>query len=140
MANDLLNAAIRDSGLDIFQIAEPRGSITNRPAMARRPRPVPPLPPETRRALGVDEAELWPETGRSRGRAALEEIVAAPPAAATPTRRTGARCSISRRAGRPARLLARTVTTAKSIIKRWPPKPRADARSASASPTPAARP
>lgn len=80
MANDLLNAAIRDSGLDIFQVADVAGvdyRTVQRWLGGRVPYPR--YRQKLATALGVDEAELWPETGRSRGRAALEEIIAACP-------------------------------------------------------------
>jgi lambda repressor-like predicted transcriptional regulator len=78
MANDLLNGAIRDSGLDIFQVADAAGvdyRTVQRWLGGRVPYPR--YRQKLAAALRVDEAELWPETARSRGRAAMEEIVAA---------------------------------------------------------------
>ena len=77
MANDLLNAAIREAGLDVYEVADIAGvnyRSVQRWIGGRVPHPR--YRQKLTEALGVEEQELWPETGRLRGKALLGEIVA----------------------------------------------------------------
>lgn len=85
MANDLLITAIRDAGLDVDQVADVAGAdprTVQRWLAGRIPHP------RYRHKLavhfGVEEHELWPETGRARGQTALGEITAAYPRRSDP--------------------------------------------------------
>ncbi|MBV9001218.1 MAG: hypothetical protein JO304_19335 [Solirubrobacterales bacterium] len=80
MANDLLITAIRNAGLDLDQVADIAGAdvrTVQRWLGGRVPHP------RYRHKLaihfGLEESELWPETGRARGKIALIEIIAAYP-------------------------------------------------------------
>lgn len=77
MANDLLGGAIRAAGLDVYEVADVAGvnyRSVQRWIGGRVPHPR--YRQKLAQALGVDEQELWPETGRVRGKALLGEIVA----------------------------------------------------------------
>ena len=80
MANDLLITTIRESGLDILEVADIAGAdprTVQRWLGGRVPHPR--YRVKLAQALHLEEQELWPETGRARGKAALAEIAAAVP-------------------------------------------------------------
>jgi len=80
MANDLLITAIRESGLDILEVADIAGAdprTVQRWLGGRVPHPR--YRVKLAQALHLEEQQLWPETGRVRGKAALGEIAAAFP-------------------------------------------------------------
>ena len=78
MVNDLLTAAIRAANLDQHQLADVAGvdpKTVERWISGRVPHP------RHRavivREVGVEEAQLWPDTARVRGRSGMEEITGA---------------------------------------------------------------
>ncbi len=85
MANDLLITTIREAGLDINDVADIAGAdprTVQRWLAGRVPHPRYRI--KIAQALHVEEHDLWPETGRARGRAALGEIIAAFPRRSDP--------------------------------------------------------
>jgi transcriptional regulator with XRE-family HTH domain len=78
VANDLLIQAIREKGLDLFEVADLADADPRTVQRWLRGRvPHPRYRQKLAAGLGVEEQELWPDALRVRRKAALSEIVAA---------------------------------------------------------------